>query len=139
MKHTVIRTAYTLSNYLEGTGTNLRLPINPPFAHETDANYTSLSLPTTTLSQGLTPLDALIQSVCGRHLRVWDPNVRPAVANQWNFTIQQQFGGSTTLQVGYVGQKTTHLMVPMPYFQSQLLANGTVVGSPYLAGNPTRL
>jgi len=30
----VVRAGYTLSNYLEGTGTNLRLPINPPFAHE---------------------------------------------------------------------------------------------------------
>ena len=137
MKHTVIRTAYTLSNYLEGTGTNLRLPINPPFAHETDALYTSLALPTTTLSEGLTPLSASSNPFAGAGIRVWDPNVRPAVANQWNFTIQQQFGGSTTLQVGYVGQKTTHLMVPMPYFQSQLLSNGTVVGSPYLAGNPT--
>ena len=39
--NTVIRSAYTLSNYLEGTGTNLRLTINPPFAHETDATYTS--------------------------------------------------------------------------------------------------
>ena len=28
-------------------------------------------------------------------------------------------------------------MVPMPYFQRQLLPNGTVVGSPYLSGNPT--
>jgi len=35
-KNTVIRAAYTLSSYLEGTGTNLRLTINPPFAHETD-------------------------------------------------------------------------------------------------------
>jgi hypothetical protein len=41
------------------------------------------------------------------------------------------------LQVGYVGQRTTHLAVPMPYFQKQLLPDGTVVGSPYLAGNPT--
>ena len=28
---TVIRGAYTISSYLEGTGTNLRLPRNPPF------------------------------------------------------------------------------------------------------------
>ncbi len=42
-KNTVVRGAYTLSSYLEGTGTNLRLPINPPFAHETDAQYTRLT------------------------------------------------------------------------------------------------
>ena len=28
----VLRGAYTISSYLEGTGTNLRLPLNPPFA-----------------------------------------------------------------------------------------------------------
>ena len=28
---TVIRGAFTISSYLEGTGTNLRLPLNPPF------------------------------------------------------------------------------------------------------------
>ena len=135
-KRMVVRAAYTLSNYLEGTGTNLRLPINPPFAHETDANYTSLSLPTTTLSQGLTPLASSSNPFQGAGLRVWDPNIRPAVSNQWNVTIQEQLNGTTTFQAGYVGQKTTHLMVPMPYFQSQLLSNGTVAPSPYLAGNP---
>jgi len=140
-KNTVVRAAYTLSNYLEGTGTNLRLPINPPFAHETSANYTtsqylSDSLPPTTLDQGLTPI-ASSTGFASATLRVWDPNIRPAVANQWNFTIQQQFAGSTTLQVGYVGQRTTHLMVPMPYFQEQLISPGVTAPSPYLAGNPT--
>jgi hypothetical protein len=40
----VVRAGYSLSNYLEGTGTNLRLPINPPFAVEHDDNYTSRQL-----------------------------------------------------------------------------------------------
>lgn len=137
-KSTVIRSAYTLSSYLEGTGTNLRLPINPPFAHEEDLKYQSLDFPSSTLSDGFLPF--LVNPgnpFAGATLRVWDPNVRPAVSNQWNFTVQQQFGNSTTLQVGYVGQRTTHLMVPMPYLQKQLLPDGTVVNSPYLAGNPT--
>jgi TonB dependent receptor len=138
LKNTVVRAAYTLSSYLEGTGTNLRLPINPPFAHETDAQYTSLPFPTTTLSQGFTPLTGTNSNpFAGATLRLWDPNVRPAVSNQWNFTIQQQFANNTTLQLGYVGQRTTHLMVPMPYLQEKLLSNGTVVPSDYLSGNPT--
>jgi hypothetical protein len=137
-KNTVIRTAYTLSSYLEGTGTNLRLPINPPFAHEEAANYTSLPLPGSTLSDGFLPFTGNVANpFAGATLRVWDPNVRPAVSNQWNFTVQQQLNPSTTLQVGYVGQRTTHLMVPMPYLQKLLLPDGTVVNSPYLAGNPT--
>jgi hypothetical protein len=137
-RNTVIRASYTLSNYLEGTGTNLRLPINPPFAHEQDATYTSLDYPTTTLSQGFVPFAAGASNpYAGATLRVWDPNIRPAVSNQWNFSVQQQFAGDTTLQVAYVGQRSTHLLVPTAYLQEQLLANGTVVPSPYLSGNPT--
>ena len=134
----VVRAAYTLSSYLEGTGTNLRPTINPPFAHETDATYTSLALPGSTLSQGFLPLEANPSNPFdGALIRLWDPNVRPAVSNQWNLTVQRQFSGNTTVQVGYVGQRTTHLMVPMPYFQKELQPDGTVVGSPYLSGNPT--
>jgi hypothetical protein len=137
-RNTVIRASYTLSNYLEGTGTNLRLPINPPFAHEQDATYTSLDYPTTTLSDGFVPFAAGASNpYAGATLRVWDPNIRPAVSNQWNFSVQQQFAGDTTLQVAYVGQRSTHLLVPTAYLQEQLLANGTVVPSPYLSGNPT--
>jgi TonB dependent receptor len=136
----VLRGAYTMSSYLEGTGTNLRLPINPPFAGEHELDYTKLTtgLPGSTLDQGFTPFaTADVNPFAGATLRVWDPNVRPAVSNQWNFTVQQQLGSSTTVQVGYVGQRTNHLMVPMPYFQKRLLADGTVAPSPFLAGNQT--
>ena len=45
--HTVIRGAFTISSYLEGTGTNLRLTLNPPFTPaEINQNYSGLSLPT---------------------------------------------------------------------------------------------
>jgi hypothetical protein len=134
----VVRAAYGLSSYLEGTGTNLRLPINPPFAseHLLDYTRTQSNLPGSTLDQGYTPFSAGENPFLGATLRVWDPNVRPALSNQWNFTVQKQLGNSTTFQVGYVGQRTTHLMVPMPYFQRQLISPGVVASSPYLAGNP---
>ncbi len=135
---TVIRAAYTLSSYLEGTGTNLRPTINPPFGTEHFASYTSLSLPTSNLSQGFLPFTTEASNpYAGATLRLWDPNVQPALSNQWNFTVQQELANNLTLQAGYVGQRTTHLMVPMPYFQSQLLPNGTVAPSVYLSGNPT--
>ena len=36
----MIRGAYTISSsYLEGTGTNLRLPLNPPLNEEFDTRY----------------------------------------------------------------------------------------------------
>ena len=72
----------------------------------------------------------------GANIRLWDPNIRPAAVNQWNFSLQQQFGNSATLQVGYVGQKGTHLAVPMPYAQLRLNSDGSTSPSPYLSGNP---
>jgi Carboxypeptidase regulatory-like domain len=146
---TVIRAAYTLSSYLEGTGTNLRLTLNPPFGRENLADYTNLPYPGSTLDQGFAPLaggsgctEAALLAYApscfsAATIRLWDPNVRPAQSNQWNFTVQRQFGNSTTAQVGYVGQKVSHLMVAMPYLQRFLLPNGTTVNSPYLSGNPT--
>jgi hypothetical protein len=47
-----------------------------------------------------------------------------------------------TFQIGYVGQHGTHLMVPMPYLQKQLLPNSACAKPPctapslYLSGNP---
>jgi hypothetical protein len=145
---TVVRASYTLSTYLEGTGTNLRPTINPPFSSEHNADYSALAYPTTNLGQGYTPVygggtcdqNALLAfaPACFKNatLRVWDANVQPALSNQWNFTVQRQLGKATSLQAGYVGQKTTHLMVATPYFQKILQANGTVIPGPYLSGNP---
>lgn len=134
---TVIRTAYTLSSFLEGTGTNLRLTLNPPFATEHDISYTTSQTPST-LADGYAPFVSNAgDQFAGASLRVWDPNVRPAVSNQWNFSIQHQFTNSTTLQATYVGQRNTHLMVPIMASQEILNADGTVSPSLYLAGNPT--
>ncbi|HEY3936554.1 MAG TPA: TonB-dependent receptor [Bryobacteraceae bacterium] len=134
---TVIRASYTLSSYLEGTGTNLRLTINPPFTTEKEGQYTALTLPGSTINQGYTPIQSATDPFHGTILRLWDPDFRPAVSQQWNFSIQHQFGDSTTLQTAYVGQKNDHLVVAQPYLQRQLLANGTTIPSPYLSGNPT--
>ena len=135
--NTVIRGAYTLSNFLEGTGTNLRLTLNPPFGSENNINYT-LGQPHSTLAQGYTIFGATTPgniNYSGVSLRLWDPNFRPAVSNQWNFSIQHQFGNSITAQVSYVGQNNDHLVVPVWASQLQKLPNGTNVPG-YLSGDP---
>jgi hypothetical protein len=134
--HTVLRASYTMSSYMEGTGTYLRLPLNPPFTPERVVDYTSYGLPPTTLDQGFAAIGSPTNVYAGANLRLWDPNVRPAVSNQWNFTLQHQFGNSTTLQAAYVGQKNDHLVVAQAYLQKQLLPDGTIADSPYLSGNP---
>ncbi len=135
---TVVRAAFTISSYLEGTGTNLRLPLNPPLNEEFEARYNTgtYALPPSRTEQGLTVLQSPSDPFSGANIRLWNPNVRPAISEQWNFSVQNQLNNSTTVQAGYVGQKGTHLMVPMPYFQRHLNADGTTSPSPYLSGNP---
>ena len=41
--------------------------------------------------------------------RAWDLNLRPQTTQQVNATIEYQFGQSTSISAGYVGQKGTHL------------------------------
>src|SRR6266567_5653112 len=141
---TVVRSAFTISSYMEGTGTNLRLSQNPPFsAAETFVNYNSLSFPTTNTDQGLVPVGAASDPFAGSLVRVWDPHVQPALTQMWNLTIQQQLGNTGTFQIGYVGQHGTHLMVPTPYLQKQLLSPSSCGTPPctapsvFFSGNPT--
>jgi hypothetical protein len=148
--HTVIRSAFTISSYLEGTGTNLRLPLNPPFyPAEIQQIYNNAALPGQDSSAGI--VGTATSGSCaapayscysGDLLRVWDPHVQPAIADQWNATVQHQFAGNTTLQVGYVAQRGTHLMVPFDYGQRVLLPNSScatppcTAASPYFSANP---
>jgi hypothetical protein len=138
----VIRGAYTVSSYLEGTGTNLRLTLNPPFNTEFDTRYDSLTLPASRTAQGFTVLSSPTDPFAGATIRLWDPDVRPAVVQQWNLSMQYELLKELTLQLGYVGQHGTHLMTPMPYLQRRLLGrnpNGSIntAPSPYLSGNPS--
>jgi hypothetical protein len=135
-KKMVVRGAYTISSFMEGTGTNLRMPLNPPFNSEFQTLYNTPSdiLPKTNLSQGLSGLNAKDPYI-GANIRLWDPHVRPSNVQQWNLFLEFQLPKDNVLSTGYVGQHGTHLVVAMPYFQKQLV-NGKVLPSPYLSGNP---
>jgi hypothetical protein len=133
---TVIRGAFTISSYLEGTGVNLRDTQNPPYAApqvETNNVQTGPTVFTTATAfnsaSGVNPY-------VGATLQTWSGTVQPAVADQWNVTLQHELGHDTTMQLGYIGQRTTHLMVPEWLAQGDLQANGTIT-YPFLGGqNP---
>jgi hypothetical protein len=129
---TVLRGAYTISSYLEGTGTNLRLPRNPPFTPpEVNAQYSGPTVQTQAGPGGALPGDPF----AGAIMFVWDKTVQPALDQQWNLSMQQEVTPTTTFQIGYVAQKADHLMVPMPYLQKQLI-NGVATTPFYFQGNP---
>src|SRR5581483_5079135 len=137
---TVIRGAYTISSYLEGTGTNLRLTQNPP---NTPPQSQAINTLTTGGAPFTTEAGPVAGSVVGGNpfigatMLAWNSTVRPAMAQQWNLTFQHQIANDTTFQLGYVGQHGTHLMVPQWLTQGQLHSDGTVTPSPFVGGqNP---
>jgi hypothetical protein len=134
---TVVRGAYSVSSYLEGTGTNLRLPQNPPYtAPQVEASNVATGTGYSTNSAFAIAAPAADPFI-GATMLAWSGKVQPAVANQWNLSVQRELANNTTLQVGYVGQSTTHLMVPEWLSQGFLQPNGTVT-YPLIGGqNPT--
>jgi hypothetical protein len=124
---TVVRGAFTISSYLEGTGTNLRLTQNPPFTPpQVEASNVATGSGYSTESAFNAAAPPTGDPFIGATMLTFGSTVQPAIADQWNLSIQQQLVNNTTFQVGYVGQRTTHLMVPEWLSQGDLQANGSV-------------
>jgi hypothetical protein len=143
LRSTVVRAAYGVSNFTESNGVNNLLTQNPPF--ETAHNVTfapTTALPVSTLDQGFVgfptgctlALAVAFDPTCfkGVNIHAFDVNLRPAVHQQWNVSIQRQFGNATTVQIGYVGQNNQHLSNIIMLQQRQLNADGTISPSPFL-------
>jgi hypothetical protein len=157
---TVVRAAFSRSSFQEGTGEYNRLATNAPWNVDLVGQWGSTNstgaIPgnQVTLDQGFgalgatsgctvaTVLSAPAACFAGVRIHATDPNYRPAVSNQWNFTIQRQLTKTLTLQAGYVGQHTDHMAAIYNMGQNVLLPNPPAGGpysapGPYLSGNPT--
>ena len=118
-RKTVVRAAYRLSNFLEGTGANLRLTLNPPFFTESNVTYDS-ALPgriatgfTDVVARGdLTSQRSSPTALPFYQGRAWDLNLRPQMTNQFNFAIERELDKATSVTAAYVGQRGTHLVIP---------------------------
>jgi hypothetical protein len=106
----VIRAAYGISQYMEGTGANLRLPLNPPFFFESAVNY-DVTSGAGTLATGFAELRPLDQP--SGQVRAWDPNLRPQFTQQWNVFAEYLLTDSTSANIGYVGHNADHLVTPV--------------------------
>jgi Carboxypeptidase regulatory-like domain/TonB dependent receptor len=110
---TVVRAGFGISEFMEGGGSNEELTLNVPYGI---LQQTSATTGVGTLSQGFgatlpNPCPVIDQSCyAGQRVRIFDQNFKPAMVNQWNFTIQQQLTNTLTFQIGYVGQKGSHLL-----------------------------
>ena len=141
-KNLVVRGAYGISTFMEANGVN-NLPYqNPPFVEAHTADFSGLPLPNSTLDQGFSnfppaactvaTLQALSPAcLASNTLHLTNPNLQPAVDQQWNLSIQRQFGKNTALQVGYVGNKIDHMSDIFIFNQRLLNADGTTSPGPF--------
>ena len=118
MRRLVVRTGYAISTFLEGTGANLRLPLNPPFFFEANVNYDPRTPGDIRVGFADTPSTGVLDSPrkTGANPyyqgRAWDLNLRPQFTQQYNATVEYQFTNTTSMTVAYVGQIGTHLVDP---------------------------
>ena len=108
---TVFRGGYAMSSYTEGGGSNEELTQNVPFG------IVQQTAPVGRIENGFGPVTTNCTTItisCYTtppiRVRIFDQHFRPALSEQWNFTIQHQFSNTLTFQIGYVGQHSTHLL-----------------------------
>ncbi len=134
---TVIRGAYDISSYMEGNGISNMAVINPPnsiLINQSNTSGSNLLYPQYTFSDGYAPyqnscsvaqLQALSAScLAGEVTHATDPNLRPAMNQQWNLTVQHQFKSNFTASVGYVADKDDH-MSDIFWYNQKVLTSAT--------------
>jgi hypothetical protein len=105
----VFRGGYGISQFMEGTGANLRLPLNPPFFFESNVNY-DRTTGAGTIGTGFAEL--IPGTTPTGNVRAYDPNLRPQFTQQWNVFVEYRLTEGMSAEVGYVGHNATHLVTP---------------------------
>jgi hypothetical protein len=142
---TVLRGAYDISSYMEGNGVNNMAVVNPPYVelhNELNNSGAALLYPVTTLDQGYTPFSAACTSTqllafapacfASGQVHATNPQLQPAVDQQFSLVVEHQFRANTTASVGFVGNKDDHMSDIYLYNQKELTSAGTVVAGPYM-------
>ena len=106
----VLRGAYGISQFMEGTGANLRLPLNPPFFFESAVAYDRT---TGAGSVGSGFADLVPGTTPTGNVRAYDPNLRPQFTQQWNAFVEYRVTDGMSAQVGYVGHHADNLVTPV--------------------------
>jgi hypothetical protein len=126
----VLRGGYGVTDDLEGTGLNWRMTQNAPFqgsfvAAPTSPGPTSSGLAPLPLENGFS-LGAGALQVSYFNYNAWDPNLKPAIIQQFNLTWEYQLDNQTSFKVGYVGELGQHLITPTEGDQFSTSASGVL-------------
>lgn len=114
----VLRGGYGTTTYLEGTGANLRLTINPPFQSSfsfngsapSAGNAGSSTVAGSAFSTGSAACAYSTNPACGQTIRAWDPNLRPSTVQEASLTMEYQLSNTSSFQIGYVNEYAYHLI-----------------------------
>jgi hypothetical protein len=126
---TVLRGGYGITDYLEGSGVNLRPTLNPPFfpqfvnapiSPSGKAAGTPLSVTSGFSNGGQAPIT---------QYNAWDKRLRPTTVQQFNLTAQYLLTSNTSAQLGYVGELGQRLIVPAS--PNQYAQAGVATSAPF--------
>ncbi len=106
----VLRGGYGITQFMEGTGANLRLPLNPPLFFESAVAYDQTTGPGT-IRTGFAEL--VPATTPSGNVRAYDPNLRPQFSQQWNAFAEYRVTPAMSAQIGYVGHHADHLVTPV--------------------------
>jgi hypothetical protein len=127
----VLRGGYGITDFLEGTGDNLRPTQNPPFLHQfvnapegLSANSPGTVVP---VENGFNTGSGALSTVNNSYV-AWAKNLKPTFVQQFNLTAQYLLNAHTSIQVGYVGEVGQHLIVPVQANTYTVVGGDTVAG-----------
>lgn len=110
----VVRAGYGITQFMEGTGANLRLPLNYPYFSEADRSYRT-DTGAGTITTGFE--DVINASIPSGLVRIWNKKIRPQFTQQWNLSLEYQIFNSMSVTAAYVGHDATHLVAPTDFNQ----------------------
>src|SRR5207249_5055187 len=112
----VVRGAFGIVQYMEGTGKNLRLTQNPPFNFEGRRVFDATT-GAGSASVGFADIIPNVNGGAGTLFRIFAPDLRPQLTKQWNVFVERKLTDSLSGQVGYVGSRASHMVVPFDFNQ----------------------
>ena len=114
----VVRGAFGIVQYMEGTGKNLRLTQNPPFNFEGRRVFDATT-GAGTASAGFSDIVPNVNGGAGTLYRIFAPDLRPQLTRQWNVFFERKLTDALSAQVGYVGSRSSHMVVPFDFNQPE--------------------
>jgi len=112
----VLRGGFGIVQYMEGTGKNLRLPQNPPFYFEGQRTFDATTGPGSA-GIGFADVTPNVNGGPGTLFRIFAPDLRPQLTKQWNVFVERKLSDSLSGQIGYVGSRASHMVVPYDFNQ----------------------